>query len=167
MISLGIDPSLTSTGFVRLEDGKILEQRLIKTKPTNNPVEELERLLFIVNTINIEKADITMVEGIAFMVHNTSALVQLSALNYLIRERLYLTNKKFIIVPPTQLKKFVSGKGNAPKELVMLEAYKRYHISFKDNNLADAYVLARIGEALLNENVKLTKFQEEVIEILK
>jgi hypothetical protein len=50
---------------------------------------------------------------------------------------------------------------------MMLETFKRYGESFADQNLCDAYALARVGEALLDKNVKLIKPQEEVINLLK
>lgn len=167
MISLGVDLSLTATGIIRLDNGKITDRQLIKTKPSSTVTGELKRIMEIKHSIVIKDADLVVIEGLAFMARNTSALIQLSALNYMFRERLFLSGIPFVIVPPTQLKKFVSGKGNAPKELVMLDVYKRYGISFKDNNEADAYVLSRIGEGLLDNNVKLTSTQREVIDILK
>ena len=166
MISLGIDLSLTSTGFVKLENGKIIKQDLTKTKPSGDDVVKgLERLLEIVNSVNLDDVSIAVVEGLAFMARNTSALVQLSGLNYLMREKLYYKHIPFTIVAPTTLKKFATGKGNSPKDSILLEIYKRYGISFQNDNLADAYILARIGEALLGEQ-KITKFQQEVITLL-
>ena len=166
---IGIDPSLTATGVVILEDGKIKDQLLIKTKPSgDHPIKELNRLFEIRRSLpKMEDDDVCIMEGIAFMARNTSALIQLSALNYFIREKLYLDGIKFIVVPPTVLKKFISGKGNSPKELIILEIFKRYGVTFNDNNLADAYALARIGTGLMDSTTKLTKFQQEVISDLK
>jgi Holliday junction resolvasome RuvABC endonuclease subunit len=48
-------------------------------------------------------------------------------------------------VPPMTLKKFVSGKGNAKKDEIMLQIYKRYGVEINENNAADAYGLARIA----------------------
>jgi len=48
---LGIDPSLTGTGVVLIEDGKIIKQDLIKTKPTKGTLAELERLVTIIGKI--------------------------------------------------------------------------------------------------------------------
>lgn len=168
MISLGLDLSLTGTGVVRLHDGKIMDQALIKTKPTNSNVTELERLLKIRKEIGfLDDVDIAVIEGLAFSVRNSTALVQLSGLNYLVREALYDANIPFIIVAPTSLKKFATSKGNCQKDEVMLACYKRWHVTFKDNNISDAYILARIGEALLDDTVKLTSTQQEVIDLLK
>jgi len=93
--------------------------------------------------------------------------VQLAALNYLTRELIYDINKEFIIVAPTSLKKFITGKGNSGKDIMILETYKRYGVSFDDNNICDAFSLAKVGEALYNKKIKLTKPQAEVINLLK
>lgn len=167
MISLGIDLSLTGTGIVKLKDGKMINQYLIKTKPTYDNVSELKRLMKIRDDIDMSSVDIAVIEGLAFAVRNSTALVQLSGLNYLVRERLYEEKIPFVLVAPTSLKKFATNKGNCQKDEVMLACYKRWHVTFKDNNISDAYILARIGEALLNDEVKLTSIQEEVITLLK
>jgi crossover junction endodeoxyribonuclease RuvC len=44
---------------------------------------------------------------------------------------------------PTQLKKFVTGRGGASKEDVMFAIEKQWSIMLNDDNLADAYGLAR------------------------
>lgn len=171
-ITLGLDLSLRASGYVKLENDKIIEQKLIKSKPVDKfPVNELERLMKIRDEINVEGVDLAIVEGMAFMIRKTVALVQLSALNYMIREKCYINNVPFIIVAPTTLKRFCTGKGNSPKELILLEIYKRYGESFNDNNLGDAFGLARIGELLLkdisNDNLKVPKFQKETVDLLK
>jgi len=48
-------------------------------------------------------------------------------------------------VPPMTLKKFVSGKGTATKDVMLLNVYKKYGVELTDNNAADAYGLARIA----------------------
>lgn len=168
MVSLGIDLSLTATGAIRLEEGKIIGRQIIKSKPQGkNPVDELNRLISIRDAIITTNVDVAVIEGLAFMARNSTALTQLSGLSYMVREMLMLSGIKFYIVQPTTLKKFITGKGNGAKDLMLLETYKRYGVSFSDDNECDAYGLARIGEALINEKVKLTKFQEEVIGLIK
>lgn len=48
-------------------------------------------------------------------------------------------------VPPTSLKKYATGKGNASKHEVVLAAYKQWGVEFTDDNAADAYCLARLA----------------------
>jgi len=168
MTVLGIDPSLTATGCVKLKDGSILSKQLIKTKPSGSlPIEELGRLQYIRDSIDTTDVKIAAVEGLAMMSRKSTSLVQLSGLNYFIREYLQLSEVPFIIVPPTVLKKFITGKGNSPKELMLLEVYKRYGVSFDDNNTCDAYCLARICHAIKYPKEKITKIQQDIIKLLK
>ena len=50
-----------------------------------------------------------------------------------------------LIVPPTNLKKYVTGKGNGiSKSQMLLFVYKKWGVEFTDDNAADSYSLARI-----------------------
>lgn len=168
MVSLGVDLSLRATGVIRLENGKIIGRQLIKSKVKGiKPIDELGRLTEIRDSIILDDVNIAVIEGLAFMARNTTALCQLAGLNYLLREHFALSGIKFVIVAPTTLKKFITGKGNCAKDMMLLETYKRYKVSFSDDNLCDAYGLAHIGEALINKGTKLTKFQQEVVSLLQ
>lgn len=169
--SAGIDLSLTGTGLVILNNGKMTHNSLIKTKPSGKSHDdELKRLILIKNTVIDQiiksKATIAVIEGLAFMARNTTALVQLAGLNYLLRQDLYLNEIPFKIVAPTTLKKFVTGKGNTEKGMMLLETYKRYGISFENDNECDAYGLAMIGHCMCDPKFKPTVFQQEVITLL-
>lgn len=174
MVAIGIDPSLTGTGVVVLKGGKLVEKHLIKTKRAGDDyISETKRLIHIRDSVLdiVEKyqPDVICMEGMAFMAKNTTALVQLAGLNYLIRAELTLQPilTKWVIVAPSSLKKFITGKGTGQKDLVMLEIYKRYGVTMSDNNEADAYGLAQVGTALLEANKKtLTKAQQEVVALL-
>jgi crossover junction endodeoxyribonuclease RuvC len=62
-------------------------------------------------------------------------------------------NIKYVEASPTMIKKFVCGvgKGNAKKENVIKDVYKRWGYEHKSNNVVDAYAIARYLEA---ENAK-------------
>lgn len=62
------------------------------------------------------------------------------------------------IVPPTSLKKYVTGVGNAAKDNMLLGVFKKWGVEYTDNNKADAYGLARMAEAIHTGN---TNFQYE------
>jgi crossover junction endodeoxyribonuclease RuvC len=168
MIVLGLDLSLVGTGYVLLEDGKMKEQKLIKSKPSGkNSVKELERLITIRSQITLPNIDLAVIEGLAFMARNSVSLVQLSALNYMVREHLYINKIPFLIVAPSTLKKFVTGRGNAKKDEMLLETYKRLNESFSNDNLCDAFGLAHCGSAVLGDKQYVTtKQQEEVVKLL-
>ena len=50
-----------------------------------------------------------------------------------------------LIVPPTNLKKYVTGKGNGiSKSQMLLQVYKKWDAEFTDDNAADSYALSRL-----------------------
>jgi crossover junction endodeoxyribonuclease RuvC len=65
----------------------------------------------------------------------------------------------FIVIPPTSLKAYVTGKGNAPKELMIREVFKKWKYEADDNNDSDAYALARVAAEFVSGE-KTKKFQE-------
>lgn len=171
---IGIDPSLTSTGLVSICGG-VIKELAIKSKPCKekNPTTETIRIMKIRDDISLFvrslfPPSLVLIEGMAFMARNTSALVQLAALNYYIRELLIKHEIPFVIVAPTSLKKFAALKGNVDKNVVMLEVFKRWGFSPDGSDIADAFVLTQIGLALCGQPTKpLVKPQQEVINLLK
>lgn len=166
---IGVDLSLTGTGVIVLRNGKIICEKLIKTKPVEGVLAELHRLREIVEGVMgvVEKPRLAVIEGLAFLAAgHTTAYAQLVGLNYLLRDRLERSGCPFVIVAPSSLKKFVTGKGNAQKNVILMEIYKRWHVSFSNDNLGDAYGLAKIGEGLVAAP-KLTQTQVEVVQLLK
>lgn len=67
-----------------------------------------------------------------------------------------------IKVPPSTLKKFVTGRGNAKKVEIVLSVYKHFGKEIRDDNEADAYVLAKIASGH-----SATKYQQEIQEKLR
>jgi crossover junction endodeoxyribonuclease RuvC len=68
-----------------------------------------------------------------------------------------------VLVTPSQLKKFVTGKGNADKSVVMKEVYKRFSIDTDDDNTADAVVLGHIGMTLISAYQTTNQDQASII----
>jgi crossover junction endodeoxyribonuclease RuvC len=69
---------------------------------------------------------------------------------------------RYVEVTPTVLKKFVSGNGNANKDIILKEVYRRWGMDLNDHNLADAFVLTKIGEAVLNPKSIFSKEQKRL-----
>lgn len=74
-----------------------------------------------------------------------------------------VTGSPPLVVPPTSLKKFVTGKGNAKKNEMLLGVYKQWGVSFADDNQADAYALEQFGLGYLGSTPELHKYQWEAI----
>ena len=165
---LGIDPSLTGTGLVLInEDYSILDMIKLST-----PARGVERLFHLQNKL-LEVLDKyttirqICVEGPAL--RETGKIFDLGQWAGILYLELYKHGLTPTIVAPMQLKKYVSGLGkNQGKPVVMLDVFKNFGEEIRDNDLADAYVLARIAHdfyGLCNEaelpNIK--KYQLEVL----
>lgn len=177
MITVGLDLSLTHTGYAVLkDDGTVLASGVIKSKPSgDNLLAETRRIVKIAEEVvqKIDEAcpninpDLVAIEGLAFMAQGTS-LVQLAGLNYLTRVLLDQFNWPFLIVAPTSLKKFITGSGKGDKDQMMMSVYKNYGFEAFDNNECDAYALAIAALAVLDNPIKkLGVPQNEVIKLLK
>lgn len=66
------------------------------------------------------------------------------------------------LVTPQQVKKFATSRGNAKKNEVLLAIYKKWGVTFTDDNLADAYALARVAAALATGESKYD-YEQDVI----
>ena len=162
---LGLDASLTGTGYCWLIGDKVSDAGVIKSK-----LRGVERLA----DIRSELGDIldgalccglklVCLEGYSFGSQGR-AVFNIGELGGVIRCMLYDKGIEWVEVAPSTLKKFACGKGNVKKDQIALHVYKRWGYTAPDNNVADAYVLARIGQELLSPSGDLTKAQEEVIE---
>lgn len=170
-IYLGIDPSLTGSGLVLInEDYSILD--MIKFSTPAMGVERLfhlqNKLLEVLNKYTTIRQ--ICVEGPAL--RETGKIFDLGQWAGIIYLELYKRSLDFTVVAPMQLKKYVSAIGkNQGKQIVILDVFKNFGEEIRDNDLADAYVLARIAHdfyGLCNEaelpNIK--KYQLEVLDKL-
>lgn len=173
-VVVGLDLSLTATGYVVLDRGEIKARGVIKSKPDGDtPLDEFYRLAKILDGIKEvlyecgEPPTLVAIEGLAFMARNTTALVQLSGLNYLVRELLAYEGIDFVMVAPSTLKKFVTGKGNSDKSVMMMTVLKEYGEEFLDDNQCDAFGLAAIACAMIGAPLKKPNAaQTEVVNLI-
>lgn len=144
---VGVDPSYNGCAVVVLdENGNIVEQKLFSSQ--GESVEEKlwyinKELSFIPKIVGLKRL---YMEGPSYS-SNGAFQLQMGALHFMIRMMFYRKRVKYEIIAPGTLKKYVCGpgNGNAKKELMLLNVYKKWNIEFKDNNLADAYGLARMA----------------------
>lgn len=175
MIVIGIDPSLTATGICVLRDGNVELAKTTKNRPELGIIERVRLIrALIIDTIFEdlipECPDLIVIEGFSFSSKGRSVF-DIAYLGWRIREDLESfraeENIPWIEVPPTQLKRFATGVGTANKEIVMQQVLKRWGYEAPNNNLADSFVLAKIGEAYLGNIDGLTQIQQGVISSLK
>jgi Holliday junction resolvasome RuvABC endonuclease subunit len=144
---VGLDLSFRATGLTVLSDSSdILAQSLISSSP-KECVEQRIVSIFDELVLIIEKFPpfIVCMEGLSFS-SSGQATLDLAGLHFYIRIFLYSNYPgEFYVIPPTTLKKFVTGTGRCQKNLMLLKTYKRFGVEFTDDNLCDSYCLSRYG----------------------
>lgn len=152
---IGLDPSYNEFGLIILDqNATILEQKLITS---GSKLEADERIIqlekefkFIPTVVGLQSV---YIEG-AFS-SNSQYSLQMGALHYYVRIFLIKNKTNFKVIAPGTLKKFVTGTGKGKKELILLKTYKKWGVEFDNNNLADAYGLARMAiEDFKNGQIK-------------
>jgi crossover junction endodeoxyribonuclease RuvC len=162
----GFDLSLTGTGVVVLSEKlEVLYKRTITTK-----LRDMERLAFIRGEIGAIvsqfKPSLACIEGYS-MGSRAGQLASIGELGGVIKLLMHRNNFKYVIAAPTQVKKFVTGKGNSKKDEMMMAVFKRWGFEAKTSDEADAYGLARIALALTGHDVGLIQPQREVIDAIQ
>lgn len=105
------------------------------------------------------KPDLVVLEGYGF--GQMASIVTLAEIGSVIRFLLYQDKIPYIDVPPSSLKKFVAGKGNAKKEMMILNVFQHYGIQVSTNDEADAVGLCMFG--LCAAGVKFTQAQRDTV----
>lgn len=153
---VGIDPSLR-TGFVVLSPyGEVIETKEIE-RDGDDPARMSDLIQAVVDAVH--DTDFVAIEGFGYASQRGFLL---GGIGWGIRIELYRRGIPYVDVAPSLLKKFTGAKGNASKERVAVEVYKRWGFESDSNNVVDAFVLAQIAR-VLHEQIELPKFQQEVL----
>lgn len=152
---VGIDLSMTSTGLAiyRPEDvvpGGFAHTETITSKPSKTPGYEgkLERFHGIadriMNALSYEETHVFL-EGPSYASAG-AATHDIAGNWWLLYHMLSGDGCRITVVPPTCVKTYATGKGNAGKDQVLAAAIKRYpDIDIPGNDIADAVILLAIG----------------------
>jgi crossover junction endodeoxyribonuclease RuvC len=167
-----IDPSLTGTAvcILNAETNEIIELVTFKVPKDMVGIERLQWLVQKLNAfIKKHNPDEIFIEGYSFNSKGRS-IVSLGELGGIYRMLLARKWGGYYEIPPNSLKKFITTKGNAKKELMLEKTFRKYGIgseTLKDNNQVDAYGLARFGSAFLAWKLGNNNFAKYEIEALK
>jgi len=74
---------------------------------------------------------------------------------------------EYTIIPPTKVKKFITGKGNSHKDEILLKCFKRYGMEFDNSDIADSYVICHMGYLLAFDQESGIKYADDVIESMR
>ena len=168
-LSLGIDLSLNATGLVLL-DGHADGAHCIWAKEVKIVGEGIKRKHDIVEKI-IEEVDAwapdrIVIEGYS-MGKNMNSTIPLAEVGGLLRHALWAGDHSWLDPNAPQVKKFATGKGNAPKDVVMMHVLKRWGYESATNNIADAFVCAALGLAHANRLKGVTLDQRTIAGAVK
>jgi Holliday junction resolvasome RuvABC endonuclease subunit len=184
MITIGVDPSLTSTGVVVLNsDGAVRSKHRIEVvadQPWGKKAPQtVTQRMWRIDAIR--KA----FSGVLYQIDHTGARytvafesysfgskgnsgVSLGELGGLLRmEAMNNGAVRLLEVPPTSAMKFVTGSGKMGKGFMMRGVFKRWGFEAETDNEADAFAVAQVACAFMRREIgqpnALTNFQEETL----
>ena len=106
----------------------------------------IKRLLDIEKFVNsfIERGSFTDVAMEGYAMGAKGKVFHLGELGGMTKLALAVHDLYPMIIPPTTLKKYVTGSGTGQKNQMILHTYKKWDQTFTDDNACDAYGLARL-----------------------
>lgn len=140
---VGVDPSYTSTG-VAGPHGTF-------THTTSTAQTDVERCMDVAAWVPKHGTGNTVfvIEGGVNRSHNA---LRSGYLHGIIRAELFRLGYAWIDVPPAVVKKYATGRGNAPKVDVVVAARDRLGYEGTDDNEADALWLRQIGLMITDQD---------------
>lgn len=149
MIALGLDLSLTSTGWAVVDDDSRDYGRIATG---HRGMRRLALLRDEVLTLAGRGPDLIAVEGYS-MGSRSSAVTGLAELGGVVRLALTEAGHRWVDVSPSTLKTYATGKGNASKNDVLAAAIRRLGYDGSSSDEADALWLACLARACLGAPV--------------
>ena len=116
-------------------------------KEYNKSLNIYDIVYYIKDIMHWHNVELVQMEGVSYGSIGSAALVDLSGLNFAIRNMLIYEDISFNILAPTAVKKFAVGNGSADKN-VMIASWKLLDKNIKDittikvDDLADSYFIA-------------------------
>lgn len=155
MRSLGIDIA-TCTGLALVEG----DESRGTTIEAPNGQRGYQRLQLIagrfIQLLENWNPDIILIEGYGMGMHgNVSSFITVVEIGTMIRMALYQRGRSWWEVPPTTLKKWVTGKGNAKKVDMATHARQKWGYSSPSDDIIDALALAQLGQLPASELMAL------------
>lgn len=177
MICVGLDLSVTATGMVAIDEDDpfsgvqswiIRPEKSMLSDPILKKMSIARQIAVILIRPGISKP-IVGIEGYSY---SKFGMAESGELGGIVKAELMCVNFEYSIFPPTSIKKFACGSGSAKKELMIAAVFKRWTFDTNDNNLADAFAIAKLAQAMYwrkegSANLHhLTSFQFDVVENL-
>lgn len=145
-VILGIDQSWTGFGITAVQGAAYLSDLYVISGRGVDGIHAVINLLK--DEINWNIVENVAIEG--YSMGSKTRAHMAGELGAAVRMGCFLGGQLFtakypLVIPPTQLKKYATGKGNASKSEILLGVYKHFGVEFTDDNMADSYALAQIA----------------------
>ena len=136
---IGLDLSLTSSGICNSSGACI----------TVKGQDGDDRLVHLGDTIShFPRAELAVIEDLPRgAMGGTSTGMAQGVARYVLR----MIGVPYVLVPPSSLKTYATGKGTADKVAMALAAYKRAEVEFANDDECDAWWLRAMGLDALGE----------------
>ena len=99
----------------------------------------------VAQTLQVWQPEFVAIEGYAYC-RNIGAFVKLVEVGTMVRGVLYSLSIPWVEVPPTVLKKWATGKGNATKDQMALSVKQRWAYQSHSHDIVDAFALAQMAQ---------------------
>lgn len=159
-VVVGIDLSLASTGIARIDTawGTTTVDRIVSKGKKDaclfDRYTRLDRIACQAAKL-AEDADLVVIEGPSFGQSRQGGEHDRAGLWWMVAQLILCFPTPLVEVPPATLKKYATGKGNAPKDAVLAAVVRRYpDVDVAGNDQADALVLAAMGARRLGEPIE-------------
>jgi Holliday junction resolvasome RuvABC endonuclease subunit len=143
---LGLDLSLNSSGVAYVKEGKAIIYKSCSSIKTIK-----ERIHFFFELLpEIDRETTVFIENYAYGAkgRGTFDIPEFSGIvKYILRQHV----SNIYTIPPTCIKKYVTGKGNAKKIEVMEHLNSQYSTNF-NTDMAEAFACALMGNEFLKNN---------------
>jgi len=172
---VGVDLSLTSTAVSANHlDSSALHVKRIRSKGSKEDglSDHIDRL----NTLAVQvcsavlsvKPALVFMEDMMFGTAKDTSAHRRSGLWWMVASMLYREGVPMVAVPPTSLKKWATGKGNASKDMVLAAGVRKWPDTVSQNDEADAAWLSDMAKhTALGDAVDTTKIKDEVLSKLR
>jgi hypothetical protein len=157
---VGLDLSLTATGLANTTG----TQRI-----RCGDLRGCARFSWIASAVfddgTTQAADLVVIEGPSYGSMSGAGHHEAAGLWWHITYRLEALEVPYAVVPPSTLKKFAAGRGNATKPDMRMALFQRAGLDLRDDNQVDAWWLRAAGlQALGHPLVELPTAQREALD---
>lgn len=144
---LALDLSLTGTGWAAAIDEYGVETEPGRLRGAERLTEWAGWLLYMI--YEEARPHVAVIEGYSYASKNQAH--QIGEWGGVARYILHDHFVPFVEIPPPTLKKYATGRGNAPKPDMRMELYKRSGLDVADDNAVDALWLLALGRQLTGD----------------